>query len=86
MLAVDKCIEDVWEIYDKDGNGSLDIYEARKFLRDVIRESGLFSGGKESKEQENRRIKEAFVDIDTDNSRNIQKDEMKEQLAKIIGI
>ena len=76
MQAVDKCIEDVWEIYDKDGNGSLDINEARKFLRDVIRESGIFSG-KDSKEQESRRIKEAFSDIDTDNSRNIQKDEMK---------
>lgn len=35
-------VEDIWDAYDKDGNGYLDLREARKFLRDVIRESGLY--------------------------------------------
>ncbi len=82
--AIDKCIDDIWDHYDKDGNGFLDLHEARKFLRDIIRESGLYYG--EDSLMEEHRVREAFLDIDTDNNRRISKDEMKEQLGKIIGI
>lgn len=106
--AVQTVVEDIWDTYDKDGNGFLDLKEARKFLRDVIRESGLYQadGGFGRQEEvdhrgatglaivdhehrgakEERHVREAFFEIDTDNNRRISKDEMKEQIGMIIGI
>ena len=72
----------------KDGNGYLDMHEAKKFLTEVLRESGIYSTQQygNSHVSEERHVREAFLEIDTDNSRSISKDEMKEQLGRIIGI
>lgn len=38
--TLDRCINEIWESYDRDNNGILDMHEARRFLKDVLRESG----------------------------------------------
>jgi Ca2+-binding EF-hand superfamily protein len=100
LAAVEQVVEDIWDNYDKDGNGFLDLREARKFLRDVIRESGLYAGEGGSNHfeevghrgatrlevvdeghrgiEEERHVREAFLEIDADNNRRISKEEMKE--------
>ena len=69
LAAIDNCIEDIWSSYDRDGNGFLDLHEAKKFLKDVIRESGVFSGehfgeGGRHTAAEERHVREAFLEID----------------------
>lgn len=36
---IDKCIEDIWQTYDKDGNGSLDKDETRNFVKNILSET-----------------------------------------------
>jgi hypothetical protein len=45
MAEVDRVIDDIWDHYDKDGSGFLDQHEARRFLKDIIRQSGLSMKG-----------------------------------------
>jgi Ca2+-binding EF-hand superfamily protein len=82
---IDLIIDNIWDQYDQDGNDYLDKQEARKFIRDVLRESGLF-GNTMSNEVDERLIKEVFHEIDADHNRRISKEEMKKSIAMIIGI
>jgi Ca2+-binding EF-hand superfamily protein len=75
--ALEDCLEDIWDNYDEDGNGVLEYKEAKKFIKDVLRESGM---GKVSSKD----IKKAFNDFDADKSGTMDKAEMKEFL-RIMG-
>ena len=39
--ALEECLDDIWDHYDDDGNGQLEYKEAKKFLKDVMKESGI---------------------------------------------
>ena len=82
---IDIIISNIWDQYDQDGNENLDKQEARKFIGDVLKESGLF-GNSMTNEVDERLIKEVFQAIDSDKNRRISKQEMKKSIAMIIGI
>ena len=35
-VAIDAVINDMWEIYDEDKNGSLDFNEVKRFVKDAL--------------------------------------------------
>lgn len=73
-----KCVELIWDDYDKDGNGVLDIDECKDFLMSAISEIG------ESKDFLNKDFEKCFKMVDTDGSGNIDKEEMF-QFIKIVA-
>jgi polyhydroxyalkanoate synthesis regulator phasin len=40
-MALEECLNDIWDNYDEDGNGVLEFNEAKRFLKDVMKESGM---------------------------------------------
>ena len=34
--VIDKCIDDIWATYDKDGSGALDKDETRNFVKQTL--------------------------------------------------
>ena len=36
LAAIDAVIDDMWEIYDEDKNGSLDFNEVKRFVKDAL--------------------------------------------------
>ena len=56
----------------------LEYKEAKKFLRDVLKESGM--------KVSSRDIRNAFIEYDTDKSGTMSKDEMKKFIRIVTGI
>ena len=77
--ALEECINDIWDHYDDDRNNLLEYKEAKRFLKDVMKESGM-------EKISSSEIKKAFDDFDTDGSGAISKDEMKELVRMLTGI
>jgi Ca2+-binding EF-hand superfamily protein len=78
-------VNNIWDRYDKDDNDHLDKKESKKFIMDVLRESGLFFNSL-SPEGDTRMVREVFHEIDSDNDHRISRAEMKRSIAKIIGL
>jgi Ca2+-binding EF-hand superfamily protein len=76
---LEECLDDIWDNYDEDGNGQLEYKEAKKFLKDVMKESGIDN-------IRSRDLKKAFDDFDEDGSGAISKDEMKVLIRMLTGI
>eukprot|EP00347_Sterkiella_histriomuscorum_P010822 403374794 len=77
--ALEECLNDIWDNYDADRNGTLEFKEAKKFLKDVMKESGM-------EKISTAELKKAFDDFDTDGSGAISKDEMKVLIRMLTGI
>ena len=77
--ALNECLNDIWDNYDADGNGTLEFNEAKKFLKDVMKESGI-------EELSTKELKNAFDDFDEDGSGAISKDEMLILIRMLTGI
>ena len=77
--ALEDCLNDIWDNYDADGNGTLEYKEAKKFLKDVLKESGI-------DHIQSKDLKKAFEDFDEDKSGAISKDEMKVLIRLLTGI
>jgi hypothetical protein len=43
LTAIEACVNNIWDRYDSDDNDHLDKKESKKFIMDVLKESGLFS-------------------------------------------
>ena len=77
--ALEECIKDIWDNYDADRNGTLEFGEAKKFLKDVMKESGI-------EELSTKELKNVFDDFDEDGSGGISKEEMLILIRMLTGI
>ncbi len=85
LQAIEDCVNNIWDRYDQDDNDLLDKKESKKFIMDVLRESGLFINSL-SPEGDTRLVREVFHEIDSDNDHRISRTEMKRSIAKMIGL
>ena len=85
LTAIEECVNNIWNRYDSDDNDHLDKKESKKFIMDVLRESGLFFSSF-SPEGDQRLVREVFHEIDSDKDRRISRPEMILSIAKIIGL
>ena len=85
LNSIEECVNNIWDKYDKDDNDHLDKKESKKFIMDVLRESGLFFASI-SHDGDQRLVREVFHEIDSDKDRRISRTEMIMSIAKIIGL
>jgi hypothetical protein len=85
LTAIEACVNNIWDRYDSDDNDHLDKKESKKFIMDVLKETGLFSSSI-SPEGDLRLVREVFHEIDSDKDRRISRPEMIMSIAKIIGL
>ena len=88
MADVDKviqsCVDDIWDEYDRDGNGTLDRDETKRFICTTLSE---FTGQPvefDAFSQED--FDSAFDMFDRDNSGTIDKKEMVVFIRKVAGL
>lgn len=65
-------VNQIWEVYDDDGNGVLDKEETRSFLQDYLK----MMGGSVESEFDERKFEEIYAQLDADKSGEMDKDEM----------
>ena len=65
-------IDNIWEKYDTDGNGSLDIDEARHFVKDILKDLGDEDGNVFSEDV----YRAMFITFDEDDSGSLEKPEL----------
>ena len=63
-------VEQIWDVYDADGNGVMDFEETKVFLNDYM---GKFGSGEKLS---NRELKILFKQIDEDGSGELDKEEI----------
>ena len=63
-------VEQIWDVYDADGNGVMDFEETKVFLDDYM---GKFGSGEKLS---NRELKILFKEIDEDGSGELDKEEI----------
>ena len=80
--VITKCVDDIWNQYDKDGNGHLDKEETRKFVQNTLVEMSGGSGDDFSDED----FEACFKEFDKDESGTIEKDEMAVFIKKVAGL
>jgi hypothetical protein len=85
LNSIEECVNNIWDKYDQDDNDHLDKKESKKFIMDVLRESGLFFASI-SLDGDQRLVREVFYEIDSDKDRRISRPEMIMSIAKIIGL
>ena len=70
-------VDQIWDVYDADGNGLMDFEETKVFLNDYMEKFG--TGEKLS----NRELKILFKEIDDDGSGELDKEEIIELLKAV---
>lgn len=78
-VAIDQIIEELWDMYDDDGNGELDLNETRQFLKDALGAMNHSSCFNE------KAFLNMFRMFDTDGNGMIDKYEMRQFIKKIIS-
>lgn len=78
--GLQKVIDEIWVKYDEDNSGSLDIDEARLFVKDILSDLGG-SGDNEFSEPVFQALFETF---DEDKSGTLEKDEILTFITKLI--
>ena len=63
-------VDQIWDVYDADGNGVMDFEETKVFLNDYM---GKFGKGEKLS---NRELKILFKEIDEDGSGELDKEEI----------
>ena len=79
QAVIDKCVEDIWSQFDKDGNGCLDKEETKKFVEATMKEIGDASHSEED-------FDACFQEFDTNGDGTISKDEMANFIKKVAGL
>ena len=77
--ALMKTVDNIWQEYDKDGNGVLDKTEMRSFVEATITQSGM------NKTVTDEEFNQIFQQFDLDNSTTIEKDEMAVFVKRMAG-
>jgi Ca2+-binding EF-hand superfamily protein len=70
-LSTGKLLDVIWERYDLDGNGHLDIKEAKEFIQEFLKM------GKDAQNMTEEKYNAIFALIDQNNDGKIDKEEMK---------
>ena len=78
--VIRKCVDDIWAEYDKDGSGSLDKEETKKFVKNTLSE--MSDDGEFSEDD----FEACFKEFDKDGNGTISKDEMKIFIKKVAGL
>ena len=77
--ALMKTVDEIWQQYDKDGNGVLDRSEMRSFVEATITASGI------NKTVTDAEFEQIFNQFDLDSSSTIEKDEMAVFVKRMAG-
>ena len=67
------CVDEIWEHYDEDGNGTLDKSECKAFIMSAIEEMGV---GPDNEVFNENDFEECFKKVDVDKNGTIDKEEM----------
>ena len=78
--VVKNCVDDIWSLYDVDGNGTLDKDETRMFVKQTLKEMD------DSVEFLEDDFDQCFKEFDKDGSGTIEKDEMAEFIKQVAGL
>ena len=78
--VIEKCVNDIWSQYDKDGNGTLDREETKLFVKKTLSE--MDSNDDFSEED----FAICFNDFDKDGNGTIDKHEMTLFIKKVAGM
>ena len=78
--VINKCVDDIWAEYDKDGNGHLDKEETKSFVKKTLAE---MAGGEEFSDDD---FEACFKEFDKDGSGTIEKEEMAQFIKKVAGL
>ena len=79
-IVLKRCVEDIWDQYDNDGNGVLDKEETKRFVVEQLEEI------EEGRMFDDDDFDECFRNFDVDGSGTIDKLEMVEFIKKAAGI
>lgn len=71
-------MDNLWDEYDADGNGTLDIDETRNFIKSIMLQ---VPGAQEFSEEA---FSELFAEFDEDGSGTIEKPELVQFLKKLV--
>ena len=77
--VINNWVEEIWAIFDVDGNGYLDLDELNFFVGEVFRTSGLKIF------YDMQDLKDLFSKQDKDDDGSVSKDEMKDFLVRLGG-
>ena len=77
---INKNVEDIWDQYDKDGNGYLDKNEAKLLVLDSLKLMG------ENTQIDQKEFDEVFKMFDKDGNGTIDKGEMASFIRKVAGL
>ena len=80
QAIIEKCVEDIWKEYDKDGSGALDKEETKLFVKNTLGEINY--NGDFSEED----FEACFKEFDKDGSGTIEKDEMALFIKRVAGL
>ena len=80
LEIIQSCVDEIWEEYDTDGNGSLDKDEVRLFIEETL----LDLNDQEAIDEED--FEKTFKEFDKDDSGTIDKTEMADFIKKISGL
>jgi Ca2+-binding EF-hand superfamily protein len=78
--VIRKCVDDIWKEYDKDGSGSLDKAETKRFVKNTLKEMD------DSAQFSDADFEACFKEFDEDGSGFIEKDEMAVFIKKVAGV
>ena len=70
-------MDQIWDVYDTDGNGNMDFEETKVFFNDYMEK---FGGGEKLT---NKELKILFKEIDEDGSGELDKDEIIDLLKAV---
>ena len=73
-------VDQIWDVYDADGNGVMDFEETKVFLNDYM---GKFGSGEKLS---NRELKILFKQIDEDGSGELDKEEIIDLLKAVCNM
>ena len=80
--VIKKCVDDIWNEYDKDGSGALDKEETKLFVKKTLCDMSGVDGDDFSNED----FEACFKEFDKDGNGTIEKDEMAVFIKKVAGL
>ena len=72
-------VDEIWDKYDTDKNGTLEPNEAKEFILTVLRSTG------DNAPLSDDDFEKCFLEFDADNNRMIEKQEMEAFIKRIAG-
>lgn len=78
-LAINQQVDSIWSKYDEDNSGTVEIFEFRLFMRELL--MGSVDQGQETS---NNVIDQIFKKVDSDNSGSIDREEMKVYIKSLM--